>query len=61
MADDLNRRWLAYVKSLRETRAAAHPTDTLDSTTEVKNDVQTERNLTPTRSDLNTVYYLNIP
>ena len=58
---DLNQRFLAYVKTLRETRATAHPTDTLDSDTEVKNDLATVRAITATRSDLNTVYYLNIP
>lgn len=58
---DLNQRFLTYVDSLRQTQEVAHPTETLDSTTVVKNDLATVRAITATRSDLNTIYYLNIP
>ena len=58
---DLNLRFLAYVKTLRETQFAAQPAQALDSDTVVKLDLPTVRAITPTRSDLNTVYYLNIP
>ena len=58
---DLNLRWLAYVKALRETQFAAHATQPLDSSTVVKLDEPTMRATAGAKlQDLNTDYYIVI-
>lgn len=59
---DLNQRFVAYVKGLRETQAAGQPTQPLDSTGIVKLDEPNVRgNVAAKDKDLNTDYYLVIP
>lgn len=58
---DLNQRYLTYVQTLRNTNASGQPTQTLDSTRSVTQDIPTQRALDANFTDLNAMYLKVLP